>query len=131
VEWWEKYPEGFLEELEKMEAYTSAQLRIVEGSQLPGNFGSGVHIAWEEIITSNSNKKYRILIVCQRGHPYSAPSAWILEPEVRRHHHMFSDGHLCLHNYFISPDKSFALNIRNWTCEWVECYETGDWRTFA
>lgn len=131
MNWWEKNSERFWEEVERMERYTNAQMRVVDGTQLPGNFGSGAHLAWEEWVTSNSGRRYRIIIVCHKNHPYSSPGAWILEPEIVRQHHMFSDGRLCLHEYSVTLDKTFVLNIRNWTCEWVECYETRDWRTFT
>jgi hypothetical protein len=129
--WWEKYPERFLEEAEKMEKHTNASLRVLDGCQLPGKFGHGAHLAWEEWVTSNSGRRYRIIIVCDKNHPYSAPGAWVLEPEIKRHHHMYSDSRLCLHDYFIGPDKTWVLNIRNWVCNWIEAYETGNWRTFT
>lgn len=131
MEWWEKYPERFIEELEKMEECTNAEFLVVEGSQLPGGFGSGPHLAWAETLTSNSGRRYRIIIVCQRVHPYSAPAAWILEPTIERQHHMLSDARLCLHDASIGPDKTYVLNIRNWACEWIYRYETGKWRTFS
>lgn len=129
--WWEKYPERFLEEVEKMQEYTNAEMRLMEGRQLPGNFGSGPHLAWEEIITSNRNRRYRISIVCQKNHPYSPPAAWIVEPGMRRHHHMFEGGQLCLYDGPLTPDRTYVLTIRNWVCEWVDCYETGNWHKFT
>ena len=130
-EWWEKYPERFLEECRRMEEHTNAQMCLPDGSKLPGRFSPGAYIAWEEIVTSNSGRRYRISVVCQRSHPYSAPAAWIREPEIRRIHHMFDDGHLCLHDPSITPDETYVLNLRNWACEWIHCYETGDWTTFS
>ena len=130
-EWWEKYPDRFQEECKKMEEYTNAWMRLPDGSGLPGEFSPGVYLAWEEIVTSNSGRRYRILIVSQRDHPYSPPIAWILEPEVRKVHHMLGDGRLCLHGPSITPDKTYVLNLRNWACEWIDCYERGDWRTLS
>ena len=128
--WWDRYPDRFLAELEKMETYTNAQLRIADGNRLPGNFGSEAHLTWIEMITSNSGCKYVITIICKNDHPYSAPAAWILEPDVGKHHHMFENGQLCLHDYHLTPDKTWVLNIRNWCCEWIQCYETGNWLEF-
>lgn len=127
--WWDKNPNRFLTELKKMETYTNAQLLIVDGDKLPVAFGSGTHIAWMEMITSNSGCRYMVMIICQKDHPNSAPAAWILEPDVGEQHHMFPDGSLCLHDYHLTPDKTYVLNIRNWACHWVECYETGNWLT--
>lgn len=129
--WWEKYPERFLEEVEKIQNYTNAKMRLVEGEQLPSNFAPGVYLAWEEIVTVDSGRKYRILIISQKDHPYSAPVAWILEPGIRRHHHMFNYGQLCLYDGPLTPDKTYVLTIRNWVCEWVDCYETGNWHKFT
>ena len=124
--WWEQLPGRFNEEFRKMDECTNSELRVVDGSQMPGVLGVGVFMVWDEMITSNSGKKYRLLIVCQRNHPYSAPIARILEPKVK-HHHMLGDGRLCLHDPHISPDETWVLNIRNWSCEWVHYYETGKW----
>ena len=129
MDWWEKYPERFLEEFEKMQEYTNAELRLVEGEHhLPSDFGPGLHLAWEEIVTSDSGQKYLILIICQKNHPYSAPAAWILEPKIGRHRHMLSDSRLSFREYSITPDKSYVLNIRNWVLEWIEGYEKDDWQ---
>ncbi len=126
MSWWEDLPGRFVEELEKMEEFTNSELRVMDGSQLPGVSGAGVFMVWHEIITSNSGKKYELLMVCRRNHPYSAPIAWILEPKVK-HHHMLADGRLCLHDPHIGPDETWVLNIRNWACEWVHYFETGNW----
>ena len=128
--WWEQLPGRFEEEFRKMDECTNSELRIMDGSRLPGGFGPGVFLAWEETITADSGHKYRILIVCQRNHPYSAPAAWIVEPKVGRHYHMLGDEHdnrLCLHDPHIGPNLTWVLNLRNWTCEWVHCYETREW----
>ena len=127
--WCERDPGRLLEEFERMNKYTNAELRAIDGEHLPGSFGTGLMLAWEERITSNSGKKYKILMVCRQNHPYSAPVVWLLEPKIGRCHHMLPDGSLCLHEPSIGPDKAFVLNIRNWACEWIDCYETRDWRT--
>lgn len=134
--WWEKDPARFMEEMESMQQNTNAVLRVLDGKTiseiLSANYGTGPHLVWEEKITSNSGRKYWILIACHARHPYSAPGAWIIDPVIRGQHHMFSsDNRLCLHEYNITPDKTYVLNIRNWACEWVHCYETGDWRTLS
>lgn len=129
--WWEQYPERFQEEFEKMQQSTNAVMRLVEGGQMPSGFAPGVYLAWEEIITSNSDLKYQILIICLKNHPFSAPAAWIVEPGIRLHHHMFSNGRLCLYNGPLPPDRTYVLTIRNWVCEWVDCYETGKWHDFT
>ena len=128
-EWWENDPDRFFEEVRRVEEGTNAQMLVVDGDELPDGFGPGPHLAWEETVTSNSNKEYKIVIVCRGNHPYSAPVAWILEPKMRRCHHMFPDGRLCLHDPALTPDRTYVLNIRNWTCEWIDCYERMDWRT--
>ena len=116
-------------EFGKMAECTNSVMRPMDGNELPGYLGSGLFLVWEESITSKSGKKYRIAIVCQRNHPYSAPAAWILEPKIRMQHHMLKHGRLCVHESYIGPDLTWVLNIRNWTCEWIHCYETGNWPT--
>lgn len=128
-EWWEKDPDRFFEEVRRVEEGTNARMRVVDGSQLPDGFGPGPHLAWEETVTSNSNRKYKILIICRGNHPYSAPAVWILKPDIRRCHHMFADGRLSLRETALTPDKTYVLNIRGWTCEWIDYYERGDCRT--
>ena len=131
MSWWDRKPDRLIAEAEKMEKYTNAQLHKVDGDDLPDGFDSGLHLAWLEVITSNSGQEYMIIIICKNDHPNSAPAAWILEPYVRMHHHMFADGRLCLHDYGLTPDKTYVLNVRNWACEWVDCYETDNWPKFA
>ena len=130
MEWWEQRPGRLAEEIKKLVENTNSELRVMDASRVPGNLGSGLFLGWEEIIKSDSGKRYRILIVCQQDHPYSAPAAWVVEPAVRRCHHMLGDGRLCLHDPDIGPDMTWVKNARDWTCEWVHCYEIGDWRTF-
>lgn len=125
--WWDKNPGRLLTEAEKMEKYTNAQFLLLDGSKLPDGFSPGAHMAWVEIITSNSGCRYMITIICQKDHPYSAPAAWISEAHIGEQHHMFKNGRLCLHDSYLSPDETYVLNIRNWACEWIECYETGNW----
>jgi hypothetical protein len=128
--WWEKHPARLMEEARKMERKTNSEMLLLDGSVLSGRPISGSALAWRETITSNSGRRYTILIACQQNHPFSAPLAWILEPKIAGCHHMFSNGRLCLHDYSIGPHMTWVLNIRNWACEWVDCYEKNDWRTF-
>jgi len=129
--WWDENPCRFLDEVERMDKFTNAQLRVVDGDKLPGAFDSGMYLAWIETITSSSDCKYMVIVICGKDHPNSAPAVWILDPDVGRQRHVNADGSLNLREYDIPPDKAYVLNIRNLALEWIEYYETKNCHEFA
>ena len=121
--WWERYPVRARTEEDLMYDYTSAEMQITGGQMV-----------WNEDIYSDLGTYFQASYVAQENHPFAPPQAYILYPHITPSiddYHIWEDGHLCLARDEDMDSNTTVLDIRNWTCLWVTCYEiymnTGEW----
>ncbi len=118
--WWVKNPARAYLEITRMDENSNAIL-IEDLGQLH----------WIEDITNNFGTTFQILIKAMDNHPFSAPQAYVIEPDISRAPHRYKDGSLCLFRPEEYSNKMTILSIRNLACAWCFAYEayqnTGEW----
>jgi hypothetical protein len=112
------------EEEQMRQASSSAELRQVDGK-----------LAWiDELPSSATRRRFKLMIEYPENFPYSPPKAFVLSPEVDGAPHRLADGSLCL---FANPWTAAGLKTTArmvWTraVVWFFAYEvwlvTGEWQ---
>lgn len=119
---WEKYPERFCKEIEKM----------LNGTNAEPDYEDGKLIFTEEIV-NNFGTAFTYVMKVPYNYPFKGPKVFLLEPDIDHDmaKHMYSDDSLCLYHPDSYSTSWSLLDIRNQACSWCSCVEiyeeTGEW----